>query len=61
MLELVGYHEGDLSPAGLVAPVIAANSDDFALVLDHVGHPIEAIDDVRCATSSGSRLRCRLK
>jgi len=44
VLEIVGYYEGDLSPAGLFAPVIAANSDDLALALNHVGNSIEAVD-----------------
>src|ERR1700728_3110805 len=34
VLEMVGYYEGHLGPAGLFAPVIAANSDDLALALN---------------------------
>ena len=44
VLELVGNDEGHLRGAGIVKPVIAANRDDLAVVLDHVGHPVEAID-----------------
>jgi hypothetical protein len=44
MLEIVGHYEGDFSLARLIAPVIAANSDDLALVLNHVGSSIEAVD-----------------
>jgi hypothetical protein len=44
VLKLIGHDERHLSPARLVAPVIAANRDDLAFVLDHVRHSIEAVD-----------------
>ena len=44
VLELVGNDEGHLRRAGILKPVITADRDDLAVVLDHVGHPVEAID-----------------
>jgi hypothetical protein len=45
VLELIGYYEGHLSPAGVLTPVITSNSDHLVPVLDHEGRSIETVND----------------